>query len=221
MPSLCRWEMGEEVVKEQLCHLDIHECMGRDVIQPRVQKELVEVLAKTLSIIYHQSWLTGKVPDDWRLATVMPTYKKVWKVYPGNYKGVSLTLVPKKIMEEIIMSAITWHIQDNQGSRPSQHGFRKGRSYLTNLISFYDHVIHLVDEGKTVDVVYLDFTKAFDTVSDRILLKKLKLIAWTVSWVTQNHRITESLGWKRPSRSLSQTVRNNTHCFKFQRFIKP
>ncbi|KAK4821683.1 LOW QUALITY PROTEIN: hypothetical protein QYF61_027385 [Mycteria americana] len=60
-------------------------------------------------------------------------------------------------MEQIILSAITWHVEDNQGIKPSQHGFRKGRSCLTNLISFYDKVTYLVDEGKAVDVVYLDF----------------------------------------------------------------
>lgn len=54
------------------------------------------------------------------------------------------------------------HIQDNQGTRPSQHGIRKEKSYLTNLIPFYDQVTHPVDEGKVVDVVYLDFSKAFD-----------------------------------------------------------
>ena len=84
------------------------------------------------------------------------------------------------------MSAITRHVQDNEVIRPSQHGFMKGRTCLTNLISFYDKVTCLVDEGKAVNVVYLDFSKAFDTISHSILLEKLAahgLDGCTLRWV--------------------------------------
>ncbi|KAK4826121.1 LOW QUALITY PROTEIN: hypothetical protein QYF61_005273 [Mycteria americana] len=155
-------------------------------IHPRVLRELVEVLTKPLSMLYQQSWLSREVPADWRLANATPIYKKGKNDDPGNYRPVSLTSVPGKITEQIILSAIMQHVQDNQAIRPSQHRFMKGRSCLTNLISFYDKVTHLVDEGKAVDVVYLDFSKAFDTVSHSILLEKLAargLDGCTLRWV--------------------------------------
>ncbi|KAK4817538.1 hypothetical protein QYF61_019456 [Mycteria americana] len=175
-----------EMVSDLLHHLDTHKSMGPDEIHPRVLKELADVLTKPLSIIYQQSWLTGEVPADWRLANVTPIYKKGRKEDLGNYRPVSLTSVLGKLTEQIILSAITRHVENNQGIRPSQHGFRKGRSCLTNLISFYDKVTRLVDEGKAVDVVYVDFSKAFDTVSHSILLEKLAahgLDGCTLRWV--------------------------------------
>uniref|UniRef100_A0A8C3D114 Reverse transcriptase domain-containing protein n=1 Tax=Cairina moschata TaxID=8855 RepID=A0A8C3D114_CAIMO len=173
------------MVGDLLRDLDVCKAMGPDGIHPRILRELAEELAKLLSIIYQQSWLSGDFPVDWRLANVMPIYKKGQRADPGNYRPVSLTSVQGKLMEQIILSVITQHLQDNQVIGPSQHGFMKGRSCLMNLIS-YEKVTCLVDEGKSVDVVYFDFSKAFDAVSHNILLKKLSahgLDSRTLRWV--------------------------------------
>ncbi|KAK4820577.1 hypothetical protein QYF61_001817 [Mycteria americana] len=179
-----------EMVSDLLHHLDTHKSMGPDGIHPRVLRELAEVLTKPLPILYQQSWLTGEVPVDWRLAKVSPMYKKGQKEDPGNYRPVSLTLVLRKVMEQIVLSAITQHVQDTQVIRPSQHGFMKGRSCLTNLISFYDKVTRLVDEGKAVDVVYVDYSKAFVTISHSILWEKVAahgldghMLHWVKNWL--------------------------------------
>ncbi|KFW75832.1 hypothetical protein N305_11383, partial [Manacus vitellinus] len=102
----------KETVSDLLSCLDPHKAMGPDGIHPRVMKELVEELAKPLSIIYQQSWLTGEVANDLKLANVTPIRQKGWKEDLGNYRPVSLTSVPGKVMEQIILSAITQHLQD-------------------------------------------------------------------------------------------------------------
>ncbi|KFW81625.1 hypothetical protein N305_14700, partial [Manacus vitellinus] len=103
----------EETVSDLLSHLDPHKSVGPDGIHPRVMRDLAEELVKLLSIICQQSWLPGEVPDDWKLANVMPIHKKGQKEDPGNYRPVSLTSVPGKV-EQIILSAITQHLQDGQ-----------------------------------------------------------------------------------------------------------
>ncbi|KFO52712.1 hypothetical protein N302_01175, partial [Corvus brachyrhynchos] len=104
----------KEIISIMLSHLDTHKSMGPDGIHPRILRKLVEELTKPLSIIYHQSWLTRGVPD-WRLTNVMPIHKKGQKEDRGKYRPVRLTLVPSKTIEQIILSTITWHIEDNQG----------------------------------------------------------------------------------------------------------
>ena len=102
-----------------------------------------------------------------------PTYKKGRMEDPGNYRPVSLTSVSGKVVEQITRSDITGRVRDNQGTGPSQRGSLKGRSCLTDPISFYDQVTRLVDEAKAVDVVHLDFSEAFDSVSHGILPEKM------------------------------------------------
>ena len=147
---------------------------GPNGMHPRVLRELVDVIAEPLSIIFERFWRTGEVPEDWWKASVNPIFKKGKKEDPGNYGPVSLTSIPGKVMEQLILEAIMKQVEEKKVIRSSQHGFTKGKSCLTNLIAFYDDMTGWVDEGRAMDVIYLDFSKSFDTVSHDILLGKLR-----------------------------------------------
>ena len=92
-------EIQVEMVREFLFHLDCHKPMGPDGLHPRVLRELAGVIAELLLAIYQRSWMSGEVPEDWRLADVTPIYKKSRKEDLGNYRPISLTSVPGKVME--------------------------------------------------------------------------------------------------------------------------
>ncbi|KAJ7417025.1 RNA-directed DNA polymerase from mobile element jockey-like protein [Pitangus sulphuratus] len=115
----------------------------------------------------------------------MPIYKKGQKEGPGSYMPVSVTLVLGKVMEQIILNAVMQHLEDNQGLRPRQHRFRKGRFFLINLICFYDQVTHLVGKGCGCSLA-----TDFSSVSHSILLEKLEahgldryILYWVKNWL--------------------------------------
>ena len=146
------------------------------------------------------------VSSDWKKANVTPIFKKGSKGDPGNYRPVSLTSVACKLMESILRDAVTDHLDRNRLIRRSQHGFTKGRSCATNLLEFLEKVTLAADEGTAMDVVFLDFAKAFDKVPRERLLKKLhahgvrgKLLSWVREWLTDRTQCVilngESSSW--------------------------
>ena len=164
---------------------------GPDGIHPRVLKECADALALPLSIIFCRSHTEGQVPSLFKQANVSPIFKKGCKVSASNYRPVSLTSVPCKIMESIQHQAILNHLTKEGLLAPEQHGFLPKKSCTTNLLEAYEVMCEAFEKGHPLDVIYTDFRKAFDTVPHRRLLLKLQaygidghLLTWIRNWLT-------------------------------------
>jgi len=115
-------------VRDHLSNPDTHKPIGPDGIHPRVLRELADITAEPLSIIFERSWRTGEVPEEWRKACVTPYFKKGKKEDPGNYRLVSLTSIPGKMIEQLILEVIIKQVKEKNIIRNNQHGFTKGKS---------------------------------------------------------------------------------------------
>ena len=166
--------ISEDIVKEHLEALKTPSAPGPDNVHPMLLKNCATELSKPLTLIYRESLRSGQVPEDWTSANITPIFKKGNRSHPLNYRPVSLTSVPSKILERIIRNHIMNHLEINNFLSNHQHGFRSGMSCLTQLLEYFMDLENALDEGDGVDVIYLDCRKAFDTVPHKRLLVKLK-----------------------------------------------
>ena len=104
------------------------------------------------------------MPSDWKTADIIPIFKKGAKDDPANYGPVSLTSVTCKVMESLVKDSLNAFLQTKGSISVHQHGFMKGRYCLTNLLESLEKWTQALDEGFGVDVLYLDYRKAFDSV---------------------------------------------------------
>lgn len=183
-------EFGEEEVLDRLTDLDPHKAPGPDGFLPKVMREVASGLAPHLSQVFRWSLETGQVPSDWRTAEVCPIHKKGPEDQASNFRPVSLTSVPGKVLEGVLKTRIVRHLEDNGLLLDSQHGFRAGRSCLTNLLEFYHKMFEKYDRSGVVDVIFLDFQKAFDKVPHRRLMVKVRALGirgrvaqWLEEWL--------------------------------------
>ena len=163
----------DEVITE-LKGLDADKATGPDDIPTIVMKKCAEQLARPLMLVFNKTLTESKLPRDWKMAKITPIFKKGSRRSPSNYRPVSLTSQPCKVLERIIRKRLMQHIEQHDLHSPHQHGFVLKKSCQTNLLETLEDWTKTLDQKDSLDVIYLDFKKAFDTVPHARLLKKLR-----------------------------------------------
>ena len=172
-------------VQKILSGLDANKAYGPDNLSSRILKECVNVLAPSLPLLFKKSFASGHIPTQWKQANVVPVHKKGNKSQVSNYRPISLLCIVSKVMERYIYNSVYNIVEPLINTH--QHGFMTGKSCTTQLLSVYDTVGKHLDEGKQTDMIFLDFSKAFDSVNHNLLINKLQKLGFSgklLLWIT-------------------------------------
>jgi hypothetical protein len=160
---------------------------GPDLLPGVFFRSLAVDLAPALVIIFQQSFFAGRMPDPWRLARVVPVFKRGVREVAANYRPVSLTCVACKLFERVLSNVMYKHLNRENLLNSSQHGFRSKCSTTSALLHSNFKYVSYLDKRADVDVILFDFSKAFDVVNHHLLLLKLKAYGFgkhTCAWIT-------------------------------------
>ena len=177
-------------VQQKLDTLKVCKSPGPDSIHPKVLFEIRNIIAQPLTTLFQNSMRSGEIPPDWLSSIITVLHKKGSKSCVSNYRPISLTSIPCKIMESLIRDQIMIYFLSNNLFSNRQYGFIKGRSTSLQLLRVTDEWTSHLDKGGQIDVIYTDFEKAFDKVPHKRLLSKLhsygvneELISWIKSFL--------------------------------------
>ena len=181
-----------------LKNLNTKKANDPDKLPTRLLKIAASEIAEVVTFLFNQSYDSGEHPEDWRNAHVVPIIKKGAKHDPSNYRPVSLTTVLCKLMERVVYEDIMNHLENYDILFAKQHGFRKNHSCETQHILSIEDLARNVDNGDQMDVLILDFSKAFDKVPHRGLLSKLQFYGIqgkTLAWLNHGSQIDHRAIW--------------------------
>ena len=161
-------------IQQVLCSLQVNKSSGPDRIPPYILKICAEEISPVLKIIFARSFTTGNLPTDWLTANICPIHKKGRRDDASNCRPISLTSICSKVLEHIIYHNIMNYLNSNNILVENQHGFRSNHSYVIQLLTLTENISYALDHKKQIDIILLDFAKAFDTVPHQRLLTKLQ-----------------------------------------------
>ena len=170
--AITTMDISENVILKAISKLKPSKSQGPDNLHPKLIKECSHQLLTPLKEIFSKSLAESKIPDIWKRANVTAIHKSGDKTNPENYRPISQTSVACKLMERLIRDKIVDHMTQNNLFSPYQHGFIPGKTCITQLLETLEEITDAMDQGYDVDIIYLDYTKAFDKIPHKRLLKK-------------------------------------------------
>ena len=170
------FDFNENDVSSAIDEISPNSSPGPDDIPAILLKKCKESLSKPIYKLWRKSLDLGKIPQVLKEGIITPIFKGGSRGLPKNYRPVTLTSHIIKIFERILRKQVVRYLEEEQMFNPGQHGFRKGRSCLSQLLEHFGNVLEDTKNGDNVDVIYLDFAKAFDKVDHNILLRKIKAL---------------------------------------------
>lgn len=201
--SMSSFNFTTDDIIRAIDELDAYSATSDEDIPAKVLKECKHFLAIPLHMIWKRSLHTGMIPPTLKTQYITPVYKKGNKTDPANYRPISLTSHVIKIFERVMRQNIVEYMEGHSMLTSQQHGFRKGRSCLTQLLDHMDNIFNTLNSGNEVDVIYLDYAKAFDKVDHNILLSKLQrygfkdnVYAWLKQFLTNRKQTVMINGQK-------------------------
>ena len=174
-------------IDKALRKINQHKSAGTDGIHQYVLKHSSLGFASILSRIFSESFRQSKVPLKWKEANITPIFKKGPRIIPANYRPISLTAVPCKLMERILRDVMLKHLTDNNLIASEQHGFVLSKSCVTNLLETLDTISNALLKDHRVILIFLDFAKAFDKVCHLSLISKLRSYGfdhYIIGWIS-------------------------------------
>lgn len=214
-------EFSLDEIYNGLLLLDVNKGLGPDGVPPLLLKKCANAFAFPLKLLFNKSLQTGVFPSCWKMSYVTPIFKSGARSKIENYRGILILPTIAKFFESLVCKFLYSRLLNNLSVK--QHGFLKGRSTTSNLLEFSNFLLSNIESGFQIDVLFTDFSKAFDRIQHNILIKKIcgfgihsSMLKWIWSYLTNRSQFVQINNCKSKLFSVHSGVPQFIFCYVYK-----